>query len=491
MNRHSIGCGALALLCACNGNDTNLVTLVPEIVVLPESVDFGEVVGGETASVTVEVTNNGRADLVLSGLSFQSGDASFFSAALEADEVTIEPSAIYPLTITFAPIEWTTYADTLQIAWNDDELSPWPVPVAGTGVDIDRPDISSDPADCLDFGTVEPGATRSMVLSVLNGGEDDLEISDTRTVGSGAFSFQPDLDGLRVSAGGVSATIVTYAPTSADGDSATYTLYSNDPDEPAFDVCLEGNGGGSSSYPVAVIDCPDGAEPMSTVTLDGSASYDPGGADPLTYAWSISSAPDGSLAALDSTDLSSTLATLDLAGDYTVSLVVTNSEGVPSAPAKCDIAVVPVEDIRVELVWDKDGTDMDLHLSEDLADLFEVPGDLSFCNEAPDWGVEGVTDDDPELAIEDDDGLGPEAAQILSPANGEYLIRVHYYEDESEGSSTATVRAYVYGALALEQSRTLSRNEVWEVAWIRWPYGYIIPVDAEPEAAPRRDCPSD
>ncbi len=482
---------ALLLLGACNGNDSNLTVLVPEIVVLPESVDFGEVVGGETASQTVEITNNGRADLVLSGLSFQSGETSLFSAVLESDEVTLEPDAVLSLPISFSPIEWTESADTMLIDWNDDELSPWPVPLSGTGVDIDRPDIGSDPADCLDFGTVAPGETKSQVLTILNGGEDDLEISDTQVLGSGAFSFQPDLDGTRVSAGGVSATIVTYAPTTSDGDSATFTLYSNDPDEPAFEVCLEGNGGGSSAYPVAVIDCPDGATPMSTVSLDGSGSYDPGANEPLTYAWSLSEAPGGSESALDSTDLSATSVFLDLAGDYTISLVVTNSLGVPSAPAKCDVAAVPVEDIRVELVWDKDGTDMDLHLSEDVADLYDVPGDVSFCNLEPDWGVADVVEDDPDLVQLDDDGLGPEAVQILSPSNGEFLVRVHYYEDESEGSSTATVRLYIYGSLAEEMSRTLSRNEVWDVAWIRWPYGYIIPVDSEPEAATRRDCPTD
>lgn len=481
----------LLVLAACNGNDTNLVTLVPELVVLPETVDFGEVVGGETAEATVEITNTGRADLVLSGLSFQQGDATFFAAALDEAEVTIEPNGVYPLTISFSPVEWTDYSDTLLIAWNDKELSPTELPLFGTGVDIDRPDITSDPADCLDFGIVVPGDSKSMVLSVLNQGEDDLEISDTQITGSGAFSVQPDLDGMTTSAGGALATIVTYAPTSGEGDSATYTISSNDPDEPAFEVCFVGNGGGTASYPVAVIDCPEGGAPMETLAFDGGGSYDPNDAEPLTYAWTLSRAPDGSEAALTSADATATSLYMDLAGDYTVALVVTNSLGVPSAPAECDVEAVPTEDIRVELIWDKDGTDMDLHLAEDVADLFEVPGDVSFCNKAPDWGVAGVTEDDPVYTQQDDDGLGPEGVEIVSPATGEYLVRVHYYEDESEGSSVATVRFYVYGSLAEEVTRSLSRNEVWDVGWIRWPYGYVVLVDDEPAAADRRNCPTD
>lgn len=488
---------ALVLLGACNGNETNVNTLVPELVVLPETVDFGEVVGGETSSLAVEITNTGRADLELSALSFQQGATSSFSADLfagaedGAEVVVVEPNDKYPLTITFSPVEWTTYADAMLIDWNSETLSPTEVPLTGTGVDIDRPDIASDPADCLDFGDVEPGDSKSMVLTILNEGEDALEVADTQIVGSGAFTVAPDLDGQTGSPGGSLATIVTYAPTSSAGDSATYTITSNDPDEPDFEVCFLGNGGGSADYPVAVIDCPGDSAPMETLSFDGSGSYDPAGDTSLTYAWTLSRQPDGSETALDSDGAATTSLYLDVAGDYTVSLVVTNSAGVPSAPAECDVAAIPTEDIRIELSWDKDGTDMDLHLAQDTAALFDVPGDVSFCNDAPDWGEVGLTDDDPDYSQKDDDGLGPEAIEIVSPTNGDYHVRVHYYEDENEGSSVATVRFYVYGSLAEEVSYTLSRNEVWDVGYIRWPYGYVVLVDEEPAAAERRNCPSE
>ena len=41
-----------------------------------------------------------------------------------------------------------------------------------------------------------------------------------------------------------------------------FQMRSNDPDEPAFEVCFVGNGGGSASYPVAVVDCPEGGAPI-------------------------------------------------------------------------------------------------------------------------------------------------------------------------------------------------------------------------------------
>lgn len=474
----------------CTGPETNIQALEPELVVLPDALDFGEVVAGETSTLALTLTNEGRDLLELSGGALTDGSAGVFSFSLEPLELEVDAST--QLEISFTPAEFTTYADTLALSWNHDEDSPTLVPLLGTGVDIDRPDIESDPADCLDFGVVAPGETATQLLRIRNTGLDDLIIEDTQILGSGAFTLQPDLDGDTISAGGVATTIVTYAPTTAEGDAATYTITSNDPDESPFEVCLEGNGGGEGAWPVAVLACPDDTTPMSTVSFDGSGSYDPNGAEPLSYAWSISGAPGGSESLLDEDGGSDASLYLDLAGDYTVSLIVTNSLGVPSAPAECDVAAIPTEDIRVELTWDTEDSDLDLHLASGTAELYEVPGDVSWCNDAPDWGEAEVTEDDPVKTQDDGDGYGPESIEMVSPADGDYRVRVHYYEDDGGGATTATVRIYIYGSLAEEDSFTLSRNEVWEVAWIRWPYGYVIMEESPaPEDPPRRSCPSE
>ncbi len=475
-------------LTGCTGPETTIRDLEPELVVLPEALDFGEVVAGETSTLALTLTNDGRDLLQLSGGALSDGTAGVFTFTL--DPLDLDIDAATTLEVSFTPTAFATYADTLALSWNHDEDSPTLVPLLGTGVDIDRPDIESDPAECLDFGLVAPGETATEILRIRNTGEDDLLIEDTQLTGSGAFTLQPDLDGLTVSAGGVSTTIVTYAPTSGDGDSATYTITSNDPDESPFEICLIGNGGGEGNYPVATLVCPDDTTPMSTVSFDGSGSNDPGGAEPLTYAWSLSGAPTGSVSTLESDGGTSNALYLDVAGDYTVSLIVTNSLGVPSAPAECDVAAIPTEDIRVELSWDTDESDLDLHLADGTAALYDVPGDLSWCNETPDWGEEGLSEDDPLRTQDDEDGYGPESIEIVEAANGEYRVRVHYYEDEGGGATTATVKFYIYGSLAEEVSYTLSRNEVWEVGWVLWDRGYVI-IDEEPAPldAERRSCP--
>jgi hypothetical protein len=82
-------------------------------------------------------------------------------------------------------------------------------------------------------------------------------------------------------------------------------------------------------------------EPGTAVSLDGSLSYDPDG-DAITYAWVVTSKPDGSAAQLDDETTAAPGFVADLLGTYMIELVVSDVHGAVSDAA---LVIVTSENI--------------------------------------------------------------------------------------------------------------------------------------------------
>jgi hypothetical protein len=76
----------------------------------------------------------------------------------------------------------------------------------------------------------------------------------------------------------------------------------------------------------------------TTVVLDGSRSSDADG-DPLTFQWTFAQRPANSVAALANATTASPSFLADQVGHYVARLIVTDSRGIPSAPATVTISV--------------------------------------------------------------------------------------------------------------------------------------------------------
>ena len=476
------------LMLAC-GPDTGFNRLLPDVALAPSALDFGPVRLGDDPALVLQVLNAGQGPLGVSGFTFTDPQASGIEAwTISPPALDVDAGSSAEVLVTFEPTALQAYQAELLIATDDPESPLLTVPLSGSGIE-GGPDLVVD-VDALDFGTVKVGGTSTRVFTIENAGDEDLVISaSSQQSGAGAFSLQSDPRGEVLAPGDSFPVLVAYAPTGTDGDLGGFTLVSNDPEPAQVAVSFVGNGGGVTEYPVALIAATTESEPGDTVILDGTGSYDPGGNVPLTYAWTLLEQPPASVSAISHPTLSAPSLHLDTAGSYTVALQVTNTLGVPSAAAVHTIQGVPEQDVYVSLSWDTDDADLDLHLLQgDGVALFQTPTDCCWCNPSPDWGVAGDSGDDPLLEQEALADGGPESLLLADPADGAYYVRVHYFQDDGAGPTEATVRIYVHGELVEQYRRELTHNQAWDVAWLRWPEGYLIEENADPYASEHRSC---
>ena len=487
--------GLLPLLMACSGGpETSINKIEPKMSVAPTELDFGVVVVGETVEQTLQIVNTGRVALDITEIVVSEDDDGSFTITPGSATVgsTLDEANNLTIGVAFRPASIADYTRTLVIRSNDADSPELEVPISASGRAVPVPDI--DVGDgIVDFGSVLPGATSQAFLDLRNVGEAPLLVTDIAFSGSGAFTLLSPpaaAAGFETAPGGGNPMVFEYAPTGIDGDTTRLTLFTNDPDEPEVEVELRGNGGSDFEYPEAVIDCPTGVEPLDALTISGEASIDPMGGG-LSYQWSLTDRPPASGSTLVGPTNPSTDLLADVAGDWEVQLRVTNEVGLTSAPAICRFESVPANQVHVELFWDSTDADLDLHLVERGYTFYQTPGDCTWCNESPDWGVEGVSTDDPNLALDvslEDGGRGPENIVIPSPANGDYDVMVHYYTDGGAGELTATAVIWLEGRKVKEIDVKLEHNEVWNVGYIRWPEKVFVESREEPTNATRRTC---
>jgi len=477
----------LALLLAATActPDNNVVVLKPDIVVSPQNLDFGDVIVDYSSTLPISIQNTGRAPLTISDISFDGARSGAFSIE-DGGELEIEADDVATVNLTFTPPTYLPYTDEVVVHSDAPDEEAVVVRLFGEGVDGPKPDIQVN-GHSFEFDASIVGTKSYQVFEVSNDGEGDLVIDSAEIDGSDTFSLLDSLDGQTITGGGTFSTAIQYVPDDEEGDNATLTVNSNDPDEPALSVILLGNGGGDFAYPIADFDCPSDVAPLETLSFDGSASYDPNGLEPLDYYWTLSSQPSGSGAELSS-DGDSASMLVDLAGDYMVSLLVQNSVGIYSETATCSFTAIPSDAIHVELTWNTDETDLDLHMLDGDAELFSKPGDVCYCNPNPSWGSAG-SDDDPTLDLDEMYGYGPENTNIEIPADGEYPVLVHYFLDHGGGATTATVRVYLNGDLTWEGYELLENKDLWSVGTISWPDATFTPSsDIDPYVISERTC---
>ena len=487
---HHLTLPSLALVfVACAPPEQKFSALRPSVSVAPEVVEFGEVVPGLAISRDLAVLSSGRATLEINGIRIEPSDGAIALEWTMPEEGVLEipASETLSLPLTFEPTDFVSYSASLIIESNDRDNPELVVDITGEGVIGPQPDIAATP-QALDFGTVATGDTATEYILVSNDGDGDLSISGTTQTGSGAFTVVGTLGGQTLAPSGSIPVAIEYTPDGGlAGHAGTLTINSDDPDTPALAIELTGGEVDPDiDYPEAVISGEDTLNPPELVHLDGSASTpgDSAEEDTLQFAWSLVGAPAHSNAALLTDDQPDTHLDVDVAGDYAVQLIVTDSTGATSAPAVHRVRARPVEELYIALTWNTMESDLDLHVLPSGGTWFG-DDDLSYCNPETAWSAgAGVYSGDVE------DGFGPETVTITDLSDTAFHIGVHYFSDNGGMTTEAAITVFMNGELHGETAISLTHNDFWSAGYIRidGDEGVFFPSSTFPMVSDVREC---
>jgi uncharacterized protein YfaP (DUF2135 family) len=404
------------------------------------------------------------------------------------------PGATLAFDVVFLPTEEGLREGTLTLVASQVEMQ---LDLRGVGTLRQLPQLAVEPS-ALDFGSLPVGATDRRTVTLRNEGTADATVRAVRLGSSGGdatrgtvYAFDGALP-LTVPAGGTATADVRFAPSSAA--TFTETLQIEAGLGAPLALALRGRGeaarGDLACAPPSVdfgdvergataqetVSCTARGGPVRVVRVTSSApaafalarpvagvDVESGARVDIPVTFSAQGAVGARTARLE-------VAYEDATGPSTQTLQMRGrvTEPPPSATA-----------ISLELRWDTNQTDVDLHLTAPGGAPF-FRDDCYFGERRADWGVPGDRSDDCFLDVDDVDGFGPERINVSRAEAGTYRVYVHYFADRGLGPSEATVDVSVGGTRAGSFSRTLMRcGEMWLVGEIQWngTSGSFRPVD--------------
>ena len=395
----------------------------PSIEVEPAEIHFRTLNRGETEVEIIKVKNIGQASLVIDEIRYE-GDPEFAPRMWDGVAITdIEfPVGIphgfpYPykdLSVVFSPDMEGAFEGEVIIVSNASNQEELHMPVDGL---CSVPDIQVTPV-LLDFGSTGLNSTAALNLTIKNCRDDgncdglanlviaQADISLAVEHDPPAFNFVAR--DMEIVGGEQQNLEVAYAPKKVEvgpppdfqviPHENTLLIHSNDPDENPVEIPLIGRVSSNLPPLVAVrvqettmIDGTPIADPCAMATSDTirfeATVVDPEGNNipDANFVWQVEVKPVGSQREIvvPGNDAEHPTYRPDMYGDYTICLKVSDPQGNestydPAAACSCEEAnakpvgnfdcqcvhftAYPREDIRIELIWNNLGPDLDLHL---------------------------------------------------------------------------------------------------------------------------------
>lgn len=452
----------------------------------PASLDFGEITVGTKKTMPVKLANTGEIALNVEAVG---APASFTIAQMKGkvENVTLAPSEKLDLEVTYLAIA-EGEASGKFVATHADGM--FELEVRGTGVIQRVPQLSLDPTS-LAFGTIVIGTEARAMVTIKNEGLADGTIDRISLRSTGAdvrsddeYRFEGQLP-VVVPAEGQVRVAVVYAP-KAEGQRGDTMIFGTAGAGAPLELVLDGVG----QVPLGVLACTptplDFGQVQRGMTAARTVSCEARGGPVRviganlgvgTMLFAMPTPPGTS----DLTEGQKTEIALEFRSDglpmahrgmLTVSYNGSSGPSTVVVPLIGEVTPPPptATAISLELRWDTNLTDVDLHLVRPGGQLFDErnDGDCFFGAPNPEWGNGQAMDDNPFLDVDDTDGRGPEKINLSVAPPGTYQVYVHYFADNGVGATTPTVQVHLGGRMIANVNRRLTCNQMWLAGTINW-----------------------
>jgi hypothetical protein len=496
--------------------------------------DFGEVDVGRARVFSFTVRNPSPVRLSINGIELTSDSDPAFS--FDGTLPTFVASEIGKVgevvNLKFQPVVEGPVTATIVIKSDGENLNQEPpedvvIQITGNGVSRCRPVLSVQNAagePRCDFGDVGVGATAFCDLTIKNDGACELLVDDIGFTSDTPFPavFGPQSNFIVPTAipGGTGVSLRLYArPTSTTLTTGTLYIGAHDSSAPRPSPCSPGDGGTCVSIPLTVqgADVPTcvarvsringqpntnpapEVEPLDDVQFSADQSVSARAGGSITrWEWTILDKPAESSASLTAptsretqlrfSSAAGNVTGVDVAGTFTLGLVVTDDLGGQSTQCSVTINSVPRAGLWVQLTWDQPVNDIDLHLARNGTNW--CSNDACYygnCKPSAFGGLNwGGGARNPTLDIDDLSGFGPENITIENPADGNYTVGVDMFSWQRD--ATLTVKIFIGGALEYEGFHTLGRAQQWLPARVEIRSGVSTIVELDDSSAQRGTC---
>lgn len=238
--------------------DTGSGSAEGDIEAAKTSMDFGDVDLLDTYSVSMAVSNEGTADLLVDNAT--TSDAAFTVVGDFATSRVLAPGTSKTLQVEFTPTSAKTYSGTLTLSSDDPDEPAYKITLTGKGVDecdicspIIEVDTGGDPYSMEDFFSFL-GSPDSKTVTVRNSGDEDLVVSDVSVSNDifspcGEFTLSGWSSSKTLGPGDVTSFVISYSVTDVCLDVANpgidmnvAHIRSNDPGQPDYQISLGGSG---------------------------------------------------------------------------------------------------------------------------------------------------------------------------------------------------------------------------------------------------------